>query len=108
MPHPSNRWLRRDVRFRYEPVSCGVRLTFPTRAGDTLEYSAFMRGTKRDVSLATGMVTDATQQITTNPAPQAVSFEGGYASAADPRLVRARMRFQPQTAQDVSVTVCSR
>jgi hypothetical protein len=107
-PHPSKRWVRRGVQFRFEPVGCGVRLTFPARAGDLFEYSAFMRGTKRDVTIGPGVVTDATQSVSTSPIPQAVALEGGYASAADPRLVRARIKFEPQVDQTVAVTVCSR
>jgi hypothetical protein len=107
VPHPSKRWLRRGVEFRFEPVACGVRLSFPARAGDKLEYSSFLRGTKSAVQVADGLVTDATQAVTfTTPAD--VTLQGGYASAVDPRLVRARIRFSPTVAQTIAVTVCSR
>jgi hypothetical protein len=107
LPDPSNEWLRRGVTFRFEPVGCGVRITFPARRGDKLEYSAFMRGRKRDVQVARGVVTDATQAVTFDH-PGKVKLETGYASAADPRLVRARIRFEPAAADTIGITVCAR
>lgn len=106
-PRPSLRWLRRGVRFRFEPVACGMRLTFPVRAGDSVEYSAFMRGTKRSVTIADGSVADAGHTVSYDT-PARVTLEGGYASGADPRLVRARLRFEPDAARTVGITVCSK
>ena len=34
-------------------------MTFPARSGDSLEYSAFMRGTSADVAVAERSVSDA-------------------------------------------------
>ncbi|MEA2448249.1 MAG: hypothetical protein QOG63_181 [Thermoleophilaceae bacterium] len=106
-PYPSKRFLRRGAKFRFEPVGCGVRLTFPAEAGDKLEYSAFLRGTKGDVQVGGGLVTDATQAVTFST-PATVKLDGGYASAADPHLVRARISFEPSAAATLAVTVCSR
>jgi hypothetical protein len=106
-PRPSLRWLRRGVRFRFEPVACGIRMTFPARAGDSLEYSAFMRGTAADVAVAERSVSDAGHVVSFDQ-PAQVTLEEGYASGADPRLVRARIRFAPQADSTVGITICSR
>jgi hypothetical protein len=106
-PRPSLRWLRRGVSFRFEPIACGMRMTFPARAGDSLEYSAFMRGTAADVTVAERSVADAGHVVSFDQ-PAQVTVEEGYASGADPRLVRARIRFAPQADSTVGITICSR
>ena len=106
-PRPSLRWLRRGVRFRFEPAGCGMRLTFPARAGDSLEYSAFMRGTKADVTIGESSVSDAGHTVAYDH-PARVTLEGGYSSGADPALVRARVRFEPAEARVIAVTICAR
>jgi hypothetical protein len=106
-PRPSLRWLRRGVRFRFEPIGCGIRMTFPARSGDSLEYSAFMRGTAADVAVAERSVSDAGHTVSFDQ-PAQVTLEEGYASGADPRLVRARIRFAPQADSTVGITICSR
>ena len=104
---PSGRWLRRGVRFRYQPTSCGVRLSFAARRRDSIEYSAFMRGSKRSVQIDAGRVADRRQLVTFSPGGR-VTLQGGYSSGADPRLVRARIHFHPAAAATIAVTVCSR
>jgi hypothetical protein len=106
-PFPSKRYLRRGATFRFEPVGCGVRFSFPAQAGDKLEYSAFLRGSKGDVRVADGSVSDATQAVTFST-PATIKLDGGYASAADPHLVRARIHFAPTATATLAVTVCSR
>ena len=106
-PRPSLRWLRRGVRFRFEPVGCGMRMTFPARSGDSLEYSAFMRGTPADVTVAERSVSDAGHVVSFDQSAQ-VTLEAGYSSGSDPRLVRARIRFAPQADATVGITICSR
>ena len=107
LPYPSKTWLRRNVTFRFEPVACGVRIAFPARRGDKLEYSAFMRGRRGDVQVGESTVSDS-RQIVSFDHPGRVELESGYASASDPRLVRARIRFEPAAADTIGITVCSR
>jgi hypothetical protein len=106
-PGKNGRWLRRGVRFSYEPTACGVQLSFPARKGDKIEYSAFMRGSKGDVSIAGRSVSDAGQVVSFDH-PAHVTLESGYASGADPALVRARLRFSAPAAETIAVQVCSR
>jgi hypothetical protein len=108
LPRPSLRWVRRGVKFRFRPVSCGVRMSFPARRGDRFDYSAFMRGSKRSVTVGRRSVADA-RHVVTFDAPAKVQLIRGYASGADPALVRARIRFKKQSrARAIAITVCAR
>jgi hypothetical protein len=104
---PAGAYIRRGVNFRFEPTPCGVRMTFPVAAGDVVEYSAFMRGTIADVHATDTTVADGSQVVTFSQQAQ-FSFEEGYVSAVDPRLVRARAVLRPGIAGLATVTICGR
>ena len=98
-------WRRRGVTFAFAPVAGGgVRLRFDAQAGDTLEYSTFF------VDAAPGPQADATSVFdaslrATSAALDGVAFEHGYASDAEPKLVRARMTLRAAAAGPIDVTV---
>ena len=96
-----HRWLSSGETFRFTPVSCGVKATFTRRRGGTLEYSVFFRTRP---SISGGQLTSDGIAVQASPRPS-VRLKGGYASATDPRLVRAVMRF-PASRRPVSVTIC--
>jgi hypothetical protein len=107
LPRPSMRWVRRRVKFRYQPVACGVRLTFPARKGDRVEYSAFMRGSKRSLVKRARSVADR-RHVVSFDHPADVTLIRGYASASDPVLVKARLRFNVKRSRTIAITVCAR
>ena len=98
-------WRRRGVTFAFAPVAGGgVRLRFDAQAGDTFEYSAFF------VDAAPGPQADATSVFdaslrATSAALDGVAFEHGYASDAEPKLVRARMTLRAAAAGPIDVIV---
>jgi hypothetical protein len=96
------------LRARYLATSCGVELLFAAYPGHAYEYSAFFRGTrspKRDGGKLTGRG-PSDQTVTADPAPYKVHIQKDYGSANDPRLVRARMRFQVANKRTVHVEMC--
>lgn len=96
--------VRTGVLFRFTPAPCGMRLTFPVRAGDTIEYSAFLTHDR----LATGprALADAAGRVTFSR-PARVAVEDGYGSGAEPALVRARATFESLAAGPLTVTHCA-
>jgi hypothetical protein len=98
-------WRRRGVAFAFAPVAGGgVRLRFPAQAGDEFEYSVFF------VDAAPGPQSDPTSVFdgtlrATSAALDGVAFEDGYASDAEPKLVRARLTLRAAAAGPVDVTV---
>jgi hypothetical protein len=96
-------WRRRDVAFRFGPDAAGggVRLRIPAEAGDRLEYSVFFRD---DPQSAAGSVFDGELRVSSD-ALHDVAFEAGYASGAEPRLVRARMTLEAAAAGPVEVVI---
>jgi hypothetical protein len=103
----SGRWLRRHVRFRFVPTSCGVRVSWNGRRGDRYEYSSFLRGLRNAPQVSRAKVTDGVQDVTASPRPGAVSTDSRrYYSASDPRLRRVRMRWRLRSKRSVSVTTC--
>jgi hypothetical protein len=103
----SGRILRGGTRFRFERADCGVRMSLLVAAGDALEYSAFMRGRAADVGVRERSVSDGRHEVTASE-PVRVSLEDGYASASDPRVVRARMPIARGERRVVSFTFCPR
>lgn len=99
--------VRPDVVFRYEPVSCGVRIAWPAQAGDVFEYSTFMRRRSQPRRLSPFAIADRDQQVRFNT-PAEVRFKGAYSSAVDPSLVRARAFFTLKQAKSMKVTICRR
>lgn len=98
----TGRWVRRGVVIRHEPVGCGVRMVVPRRPGDGFEYSVFFR---RRPNVAPLRVVDREQDVRFSQAAR-VSFEGGYTSGIDPRLLRVRLRFAPAAAGELAITIC--
>lgn len=94
-------WLRTGVEYRFEPVPGGVRLTFPAKAGDRLQYSVFF---ERRPTVAAGRVADSAQEVIFDP-QATVELEPGYASGADPKLVRARLTFEIHSDRTVEIVV---
>jgi hypothetical protein len=99
----AGRWVRRAA-FTFAPVSCGVRLTFPGRAGDRYSYSGFFR---RSVARSGRAVQDSDQRIRFDSAP-ALSLFGEFASGADVGLVRGRARFGRSRPGTVAIEICAR
>jgi hypothetical protein len=96
--------IRTGVVFRFDPTACGVRLTFPVRAGDSIEYSAFL--TPRGLSTGPRTLGDAQGGVTFDRAAT-VSTEEGFGSGVDPALVRARATFASLSAGPMSITHCA-
>ena len=96
--------IRTGVVFRFDPTACGVRLTFPVRAGDTIEYSAFL--TPQRTKVGPRAVEDAVGRVTFSR-PAQVTTEDGYGSGADPALVRARATFAALPAGPLTIEHCA-
>lgn len=97
----------RKLELKLQPVSCGLRVSFPARAGETYEYSVFLRGTAADVTRTERGIGDATQAIDLSE-PAQVALEERLASGSDPELVRARLTFAPAASTRIAVTICRR
>ena len=97
--------VRTGVVFRYVPTECGMRLTFPVQAGDSIEYSAFL--TPHGFRTAPQRLEDAVG-ITTLGRPARVTNEEGFASGVEPALVRARATFDALAAGPMTITHCAR
>jgi hypothetical protein len=98
--------IRSGMTYSFTPTRCGVRIEFPAQAGDTIEYSMFFAADGRKSPRATARgVQDANARWSFNR-PARVEFERGYASAFDPKLVRARATFANLPAGPVRISVC--
>ena len=91
---------RRGVPLR-AAAGGGVRLRIPAEAGDLLEYSVFFRG---DPQSSADAVSDGELRASSDALTD-VAFEDGYASGAEPKLVRARMALDAAAAGAVTVTI---
>ena len=96
--------IRTGVVFRFDPTGCGVRLTFPVQAGDTIEYSAYL--SPRGLSTSPRLLGDAFGQTRFDRAA-VVETEPGLGSGVDPALVRARATFTDLAAGPITVTHCA-
>nr|MDQ3936417.1 hypothetical protein [Actinomycetota bacterium] len=76
--------VRTGVVFRFDPTACGVRLSFPVRAGDSIEYSAFL--VPERVRTGPRALEDAVSRVSLSR-PARVAVEDGYGSGTDPALV---------------------
>ena len=92
-------------RASYVTKSCGVELRFAAGPGHVYEYSAFFRGAHLPARRG-GELRGGGLRVTATPAPASVSLQRGYGSAADPHLVRARMRFRVSRPSTVQVRMC--
>jgi hypothetical protein len=99
-------WIRRGVRFRVAPVSCGLELSVSALPGDRLQFSAFLRG-EALLDRETGGVVSPTQVFTPGLPPVATWIDRhGYASASDASLSRARFGIASGGEPSVGVTLC--
>lgn len=102
------RWLRGGVAIRYDPSPCGgVRMTIPTRRGDRIDQALWIRSNGFARSSHGRILADRAEQITLNVRPRATSMRRGYASGAEQRLTRVRMRFAGTGAR-LTFTFCPR
>ena len=84
--------LRTGVTFSFVPTRSGVRLSVPRRPGERRQYSAFfarVRPRRRPHGL------DGAVAAASWSGHARVRLLGGYASAVDPDLVRARITLAP-------------
>ena len=100
----AGRPVRTGVVFRFDPTACGARLSFPVRAGDAIEYSAFL--TPRGLRTGPRRLEDAFARVEL-ATPARVEVEDGYGSGADAALVRARATFEPLRAGAVAIEHCA-
>jgi hypothetical protein len=95
---------RRRAGIRYQQSGCGVEMAFRARGGDRYELSAFFAGRRRP-SVERQAVVSGGRRAELN-VPVKVTLERGYASAAEPRLTRARIRIRPARSQTVRMLFC--
>ena len=84
--------LRSGVTFLFAPTRSGVRLSVARQPGDLVQYSSFLataRPRRRRHALTGGAAVVAWR------GRARVQLQRGYASAADPTLVRARVTLAP-------------
>jgi hypothetical protein len=99
--------VRSGVSFRFTPSACGVAMSFPTRLGDSYEYSTFINGRRASPQVRPGAILGPGSELRFDH-PGAVSLERGYASALDPFMTRARIRFQQASGNPITLTLCKR
>jgi hypothetical protein len=96
-------WLRRGVRFRFEPHEGGVRLTFPTERGDRIKYSVFFRNGDEHPTVGEHSVSDGRQRVTFSPDAEVAFDAAEYASGRDAALVRANLYFRASDGGPVHI-----
>jgi hypothetical protein len=102
----SGKALDRVTRVSFKPLICGVRVGFTARAGDTTEYSVFLRAASARTHDG-HTLSDAAQVIRFSTGGK-VSLQGGYASGTEADLVRARIRWRTPSSRPLRVSICSR
>ena len=98
--------LEHATRVSFKPLACGARVGFTTRAGDTTEYSVFLRAASARTHDAR-TIGDSEQVVRFSPGAR-VSLRGGYASGTEADLVRARIRWATPRSRPLRVSICSR
>jgi hypothetical protein len=98
------RWLRRGVRITYRATGCGLRETLPTRRGDRIARTLWMRGRPH---VAGRLLSDSGEQVTLGQRPRSTSLRGGYASATEQNLTRVKMLFAG-TGKPLTIDFCPR
>jgi hypothetical protein len=96
--------VRTGVVFRFDPTACGVRLTFPVRTGDAIEYSAFLAPPGHRTGPR--LLADAAGRVTFNRDAR-VAEDDGYASGVEPALTRARATFEALPAGPLTIDHCA-
>jgi hypothetical protein len=97
------KFVRRGVKWTWTATACGVRLSFPVKAGDRYEYSTFFRGSP---ALSGKTLADDAQKVTFSAAPLRVSRSGGYVSGVDPRLTRAKAILSVRADGTFTIQTC--
>ena len=97
--------VRRFADERFRPIDCGVQVAFPVRDDDVVEYSVFLRNTGH-VERDGGKVSSDGTTVSADPKPRIV-LKGGYRSATDPEVVRARLRWSSHESQRIRVRICA-
>ena len=99
-------WLRRGVRFRFQPHEGGVRLIFPTEQGDRIKYSVFFDADGDEhPTVGNRSVSDGNQRVTFAPDAEVAFDAAGYASGRDAALVRANLFFKASDGGPVHIVV---
>ena len=98
-------WLRRGVRFRFQPHEGGVRLIFPTERGDRIKYSVFFRNGDGHPTVGRRSIADSRQRVTFSPDAEVAFDADEYASGRDARLVRANLYFPESDGSPVHIVV---
>ena len=101
-------YLRRNQKFTYRPLPCGVRTVFPVRKGDRFEYSAMLRQRQfRPQNTSTEIFNDElSYKFGGGLKISSVDYQGAYASGSDVSLVRAVAQLRAPRSGSGSVTVC--
>jgi hypothetical protein len=87
--------VRSGVTFVFAPTADGIRLTVPRQPGDVIQYSAFFAGIHPPRQLPHAV--EGREALVSWTGSANVRLRGGYASAVDPHLVRARLTFRSGT-----------
>jgi hypothetical protein len=99
-------WLRRGVRFRFQPHEGGVRLIFPTEQGDRIKYSVFFDADGDEhPTVGNRSVSDGNQRVSFAPDAEVAFDAAGYASGRDAALVRANLFFKASDGGPVHIVV---
>ena len=99
-------WLRRGVRFRFQPHEGGVRVIFPTEQGDRIKYSVFFDADGDEhPTVGNRSVSDGNQRVTFAPDAEVAFDAAGYASGRDAALVRANLFFKASDGGPVHIVV---
>jgi hypothetical protein len=93
-------------RLRWRALRCGVRVTWRGRPRALYEYSAFFPAAAPPTLITPRTIVGGGQRVSV-ATPAEVVVEPGYASGADPDLLRARMRFTTGASGRASVTICA-
>jgi hypothetical protein len=93
---------RQQSALRFKAVECGARLSWTAARGRAYEYVAFLR---RPAVTTRHGASDSLQSVSFSE-PARVALRGDFASASDPHLVAASVRFSPSRRRTLSITVC--
>jgi hypothetical protein len=104
----ARRALPHGTTIRYQPVRCGVRVILPTRHGDRVEYSVFLKASSAATDPARRRILDAAQVVTSDQPARVTIDRRHYSSGRDADLVRARIHFAPSTGKPIAITITGR
>jgi hypothetical protein len=98
--------VHRHAWARFRPVSCGVQVSFPLRAGDRGEYSVFLRDPDNSGRKKDGVVRSGGAVVTADPKPR-IAISHDWIAATDARVLRERMRWEVDERVRVRVRICA-